>query len=277
MYSLDTITHAIRAVRMGALLPESIDDTSSKQFNTTWKVFLEDLRRGQVGIETKWAAAGRATNETGTGAFPHNRIDQATRFVAGCYILCGYELATPQRKQMPDGFDAPTIADTIFAHAVEMIDTSINMSRFFENQPINIRASHTLHNSIGELYSLIIVALHEIRGNVGQSDHDAIDKALDHCDRHLSRHGIVLTIPSGIAQRMKQAKFQAGVDAVRGLIPDGTHHHQQRPQWQRLQSRASTPEPIAGDSTVVSFDAVQWRQMLKDRAGKPKTDKPDFS
>lgn len=276
MYNLDTITHAIRAIQTGGQPPEPIISTGSRQFHSAWEMFVEDIKLGKVDVHSKWQTTARVTNATGTGVFPHNRVDQATRFVAGSYILCGYELATPQRKQLPDGFGTPSTADTIAAHAVIMIDTGKNLAAYLERQTLDIRTAQTLRNSIGEFYSLLIVALHEIRRSVGQPYHDAVDKGIEHCERQLSRHGATRTIPPSIARQIKQAKFQQGVDAVRD-IPDGTHPQQQRPQLQGLQSRTTAPEPIAGNSTVVTFDAAQWHQKLKDRAAKAGTDKPKLS
>ena len=280
MYSLDTMTHAFRALRASKAPPEQLEETSSRQFNTTWKMFLENIRLETVDTKTKWDA-GHATNATGTGVLPHNRVEHATRFVAGSYILCGYISATGQHKPIPDVSGEPSTTKIITTHAEYMIDTGRNMAEYLKSQENNIRAGHALHNSIGEFYSLVIVALHETRDVVDPSYLDAVDKIIGHCEGQLSRYRITSTIPPAIVQQLRQAKFQMGVKAGRASVaPDTQSNGQQQAAWRALGRRLRGKQPPAakstGDSAVVITDLEKRREMLQNRAAKTKPDMPDL-
>jgi len=263
MYDLDTITRTTIALT-NKMPVQTFMESGSARFNSAWQLYLEDMAANSNSYQNRWVHASKGTtNQTHTGAFPYNKVQQASLFVAMTYILCGQEVALQQMGKQMVAPIAKSASGDVMSYVLIITDTAKRMHDYLDNNVTELHLGSALQGAITEFYSITMVALHETRRIAAEAYQGDIDKTMRQCEIQLSKYGLVPIIPVHMARQIKTAKqFADGVAATRGA----GFSQQHQPQWQRQRHQptgATRTQPSAGQGNVVSVSTVLCTLAIK--------------
>lgn len=270
MYDLHTLTLATHALINKKPLVQ-LDATNSATFNGVWEMYSQIIGFGVGHVHAHWMNASRSMNEPHVSMTPDSMIQIAARYIAGSYILCGYEMGN-LHQQDPAKFAKlkPVAQEEISAHSKRMIDAVKKTHARINQLDLLSRNTNAVRCAIGEFYSLALVALYETRREVRPEQHPDINEILDLCEDALQRYPKESLISPTLAKHLaEQREFRL---VYSGEPRQLTHQRQiTGPAISPPADKEAVLASYAGEP-VVDLDAVRKR-LLALKAGKNLVDK----
>lgn len=206
MYDLESIKLA--AIRLKHEPADIVLSTPVGVFNSAWNVFVEavgkspDEYKRRFNIMQESVAVGLVPLDT-----VESSINQATRYASMAYLSCGLAMAEQQQNsaQIPQAAVTRTISG--MANKLAVMNTYVHafMNKLSADRSYMVNPlSPKLREALGDYYTVVIVALMEIRPYASQAAdvQHVINSAIEDSQIIAQKNELDLKIPRDVLKRV---------------------------------------------------------------------------